>query len=162
MSCWACPGRGGSRPARCVRSGRLPEGPQWYWTDDAPFWNGPSALTAEYVSRIFEEPLPTLEGYSDAELNIGLNYVISPGLGEHMRCLDDPSVPLAARLRCVQACESLFRKLFLPRCSPICRTVTSPAVRPSTPSATCGGTSCRCTAAPAWKTATPFIAQPWM
>ena len=118
MSCWACPGRGGSRPARCVRSGRLPEGPQWYWTDDAPFWNGPSALTAEYVSRIFEEPLPTLEGYSDAELNMGLNYLISPGLGEHMRCLDDPSVPLAARLRCVQACESLFRKLFLPRCSP--------------------------------------------
>ena len=94
------------------------EGRQWYWADDAPFWNGPSALTAEYVSRIFEEPLPTLEGCSDAELNMGLNYLISPGLGEHMRCLDDPSVPLAARLRCVQACESLFRKLFLPRCSP--------------------------------------------
>ena len=94
------------------------EGPQWYWADDAPFWNGPSALTAEYVSRIFEEPWPALEGYSDAELNMGLNYLISPGLGEHMRCLDDPSVPLAARLRCVQACESLFRKLFLPRCSP--------------------------------------------
>jgi hypothetical protein len=28
------------------------EGPQWYWANDAPFWNGPSALTAEYVSRI--------------------------------------------------------------------------------------------------------------
>jgi hypothetical protein len=94
------------------------EGPQWYWANDAPFWNGPSALTAEYVSRIFEEPCPALEGYSDAELNMGLNYLISPGLGEHMRCLDDPSVPLAARLRCVQACGSLFRKLFLPRCSP--------------------------------------------
>ena len=94
------------------------EGPHWYSANDAPFWNGPSALTAEYVSRIFEDPLPALEGYSDAELNMGLNYLISPGLGEHMRCLDDPSVPLAARLGCVQACESLFRKLFLPRCSP--------------------------------------------
>ena len=48
---------------------------------------------------------------------MGFNYLISPGLGEHMRCLDDPSVPLAARLRCVQACESLFRKLLLPCCS---------------------------------------------
>ena len=47
------------------------EGPQWYWANDAPFWNGPSALTAEYVSRIFEEPWPALEGYSDAELNMG-------------------------------------------------------------------------------------------
>ena len=44
-------------------------------------------------------------GYSDAEFNMGLNYLISPGPGEHMRCLDDPSVPLAARLRCVQACD---------------------------------------------------------
>ena len=43
------------------------EGPHWYSANDAPFWNGPSALTAE---------------------------------------------------SCVQACESLFRKLFLPRCSP--------------------------------------------
>ena len=46
------------------------EGPHWYSANDAPFWNGPSALTAEYVSRIFEEPWPALEGYRDAELNI--------------------------------------------------------------------------------------------
>ena len=71
------------------------EGPQWYAAADAPFWNGPAALTAEYVSRLFEEPWPTLEGCSDAELNMALNYLISPGLGEHMLCLDDPSVPLA-------------------------------------------------------------------
>jgi hypothetical protein len=58
-----------------------------------------------------------LEGFHDAELNMGLNYLISPGLGEHMLCLDDPSVPLAARARCVRSCESLFRKLILPRCS---------------------------------------------
>jgi len=45
------------------------EGPQWYAAADAPFWNGPAALTAEYVSRLFEELWPTLEGYSDAELN---------------------------------------------------------------------------------------------
>jgi len=86
-------------------------------------------LTAEYVSRIFEEPWPALEGYSDAELNMGLNYLISPGLGEHMRCLDDPSVPLAARLRCVQACEC-FANYSCRAVLPICRTVTSPGRSP--------------------------------
>jgi hypothetical protein len=94
------------------------EGPQWYWADDAAFWDGPAELTAEYVTRLFEEPLPTLEGFHDAELNMGLNYLISPGLGEHMRCLDDPSVPLAARERCVRSCASVFSKLMQPRCSP--------------------------------------------
>ena len=93
------------------------EGPQWYW-GDAPSWNAPAALTAEYVTRLFEDPVPALEGFTAAELNMGLNYIIAPGLGEHMFCLDDPTVPLPARLRCVRACESLFRKLLLPRCSP--------------------------------------------
>jgi hypothetical protein len=54
----------------------------------------------------------------DAELNMGLTYLISPGLGEHMLCLDDPSVPIATRVRCVRSCETLFRQLLLPRCSP--------------------------------------------
>jgi hypothetical protein len=57
------------------------EGPQWYWAVDAPFWDGPAELTAEYVTRLFEGPLPTLDGFHDAELNMGLNYLISPGLG---------------------------------------------------------------------------------
>ena len=35
-----------------------------------------------------------------------------------MLCLDEPSLPIETRLRCVRACESLFRKLLLPRCSP--------------------------------------------
>jgi hypothetical protein len=93
------------------------EGPEWYWGDEAPFWNAPAALTAEYVTRLFEDPVPALEGYTDAELNMGLNYIITPGLGEHMLCLDDPTVPLPARLRCVRSCGLLFRKLLLPRCS---------------------------------------------
>jgi len=93
------------------------EGPEWHGDPDAPYWDAPAALTAEYVTRLFENPLPVLEGFSDAELNKGFWYMISPGLGEHMLCLDDPSVPIETRLRCVRACETLFRKLMVPRCS---------------------------------------------
>jgi hypothetical protein len=94
------------------------EGPAWYADPDAPYWNGPAALTAEYVIRLFEDPAIALEGFTDAEVNNGLWYLISPGLGEHMRCLDDPSLAIGTRVRCIRSCESLFRKLFLPRCSP--------------------------------------------
>lgn len=93
-------------------------GPEWYWADDAPFWDGPPAMTADYVTRLFEAPLPLLDRYSDAQLNLGLSYLISPGLGEHMLCLAQPQVTLAARRRCVRACLTLFRELFMPRCSP--------------------------------------------
>jgi hypothetical protein len=93
-------------------------GPEWYAEPDAPFWNAAAAATAAYLTRLFEDPCPALEGFTDAELNQGLWYLISPGLGEHMLCLDEPSVPIETRVRCVRSCESLFRKLFLPRCSP--------------------------------------------
>jgi hypothetical protein len=94
------------------------EGPEWHPDPEAPYWNGPAALTAEYVIRLFEDPCSALIGFTDEELNKGLWYMISPGLGEHMFCLDEPALPIAMRVRCVRACESLFRKLFLPRCSP--------------------------------------------
>jgi hypothetical protein len=93
------------------------EGPAWHADPDAPYWNGPAGLTAEYVTRLFEDPAPVLEGLTDAEVNNGLWYLISPGLGEHMLCLDEQSLSIETRVRCVRSCESLFRKLFLPRCS---------------------------------------------
>ena len=94
------------------------DGPEWYWAPDAAYWTGSAAVTAEYVTRLFEDPCPALLGFSEAQLNQGLWYLISPGLGEHMLCLDDPSLALDARVRCIRSCESLFRKLLLPRCSP--------------------------------------------
>src|SRR5688572_17266052 len=39
------------------------EGPAWYADPDAPYWNGPAALTAEYVIRLFEDPALALEGF---------------------------------------------------------------------------------------------------
>ena len=93
------------------------EGPEWYAAPDAPYWNGSTALTANYLTTLFEDPVPVLEGYTDAELNKGLWYLLSPGLGEHMLCLDDPEVSLQTRVRCVESCEQVFRKLLLPRCS---------------------------------------------
>jgi hypothetical protein len=72
------------------------EGQEWYWGNEAPFWNAPAELTAKYITRPFEAPLPALEGFRD----------------------------------------------------PTSLTVTSRVGYPSMPFATCGGTPCRCMAAP--------------
>jgi hypothetical protein len=94
------------------------EGPEWYADPAAPYWNGPAALTAAYVTRLFEDPIPALAGLTDAEINKGLWYLIGPGLGEHMLCLEEPDLALGTRVQVVRSCEGLFRQLFRPRCSP--------------------------------------------
>ena len=94
------------------------EGPEWYVDEAAPYWAGAAALTAEYLIRLFEDPCPALEGFSDTEVNQGLWYLISPGLGEHMLCLDEPGLALTTRIQVVRSCETLFRELLAPKCSP--------------------------------------------
>jgi len=39
-----------------------PEGPEWHSDPDAPYWNAPAPLTAEYVIRLFENPFPAWRG----------------------------------------------------------------------------------------------------
>jgi hypothetical protein len=92
-------------------------GPDWYWGEDASYWNAPASLTVDYVTRLFEKPLPALSAFTDAQLNLSLHYLIGPELGEHMLCLNDPTVSIDVRERCVRSCESLFGQLFGSRCS---------------------------------------------
>jgi hypothetical protein len=73
------------------------EGLEWHRDIDAPYWNAPTALTAEYLLRLFEDTGPPLEGFNDEEPNQGFWYLINPGLGEHMLCLDDPNLRLSTR-----------------------------------------------------------------
>jgi hypothetical protein len=56
------------------------EGPEWHADRDSPHWNGSAALTADYVIRLFENPCPVLAGFSDAEINKGLWYLIRWGI----------------------------------------------------------------------------------
>jgi hypothetical protein len=96
---------------------------------------------------LFAEPMPVLERFRDAELNMGLNYLISPGPGEHMRCLDDPSVPLGTREGVYSPANLSFASCSSRDALLTCPTVTSQVDYLSPPSATCGGMPCRYMAA---------------
>jgi hypothetical protein len=93
-------------------------GPQWYYDAAAPFWMGPADLNVEYITRLFEEPVPVLSEYSDAQLNQGFWYLVSNGGSDCMFALIDESVPLEKRVRCLKSFKSVFQKLFATRCSP--------------------------------------------
>jgi hypothetical protein len=93
-------------------------GPQWFADPDAPYWVGPADVTVAWVTRLFDDPLPPLEPYSDAQLGQGFWYLVSNGASDCMFALLDGSVPLDDRVRCLRATTTLFRRFFAARCAP--------------------------------------------
>jgi hypothetical protein len=91
---------------------------EWYWDLEADWWEGPAALTVQYLTRAFENAESLLEPYSDSQLNQGLWYLASNACSSHMFALMDASVPWLARKRCVQSFQALYRDCFARRCTP--------------------------------------------
>lgn len=92
--------------------------PAWHFDLEAEYWAAPSALTVAYLTRLFSNPLRAASGYSDAQLNQGLWYIVYSACSSHMLVLHDESVPMPKRVACVRAISTLYRKLFASRCSP--------------------------------------------
>ncbi len=93
-------------------------GPEWYFDVDCDYWNGPAAVTVEYITRLFRDPLPHMAPYSDEQLRQGLWYLASNGASDMMFALLDDTVPLQTRVDCIRSFYDLFSKLFAPKCSP--------------------------------------------
>jgi hypothetical protein len=85
------------------------------WQSDE-WWDAPTTIRVEYMTRLFEQPVKWLADYSDGEIAQGLWDIL--GDGNYAAALSDFKVPLADRLRCLAAFEVLFRELFAPRCTP--------------------------------------------
>ncbi len=93
--------------------------PAWYWDIDQDHWDasGQAALTVAYVTRLFSDPVPALEGYSDEQLKQGLWFLVDNACSDHLLTLRDTAVPVADRIACIQAMYHLFDKLFAVRCT---------------------------------------------
>src|SRR5690242_4795642 len=75
----------------------------WYFGIGNEFWDGPPTTTVAYATKLFEDPAPPLEGFTDAELNRGLWYLASSGGSGMLAALDDKSVSVGERARCIGA-----------------------------------------------------------
>jgi hypothetical protein len=103
---------------------------EWYWDLDADWWDGPAALTVEYLTRAFENPESVFAPYSDSQLNQALWYLVSNACSNHMFTLMDVAVPWPARERCIHSFQSLYQDCFAKRCTPHLSHLDEPGAGP--------------------------------
>ena len=92
-------------------------GQEWYWADDADWWDGSASDTIEFMTRAFEDAAHWFQPYSDAQLNQGLWFIADNACSNHMFALLDSGVPWSARQKCVRSIYNLFEQCFAVRCS---------------------------------------------
>jgi hypothetical protein len=92
--------------------------PKWHFQMDTEYWSGPTRVTVSYLTQLFNDPVNAVQGYSDAQVDQGLWYLISSAASNHMFALRDDSVPLVDQVACIRAMSSLYEKLFAARCTP--------------------------------------------
>lgn len=103
---------------------------QWFFDIDSDWWDPEPAQAVAYLTRLFEEPEPPLYWFTDAQIAQGLTYLVSTSATGDKCWLYAPEVPIAERIRCVDAVASLFAKLFLPRCTPHLSHLSEPVTGP--------------------------------
>lgn len=91
--------------------------PAWYWDANAEWWYRSPEETIDYMTRLFENAGTILAPYSDAQLNISLWYIASSTASEYMGTLQDSSVPIQNRIRCIESMFEFFKQVFAVRCS---------------------------------------------
>jgi len=75
-------------------------------------------VAVAYLTRLFEHPEPAPRWYSDSQIAQGLTYLVSTSASGDNGWIYSTEVPIAHRVRCVEAVPSLFAQLFIPRCTP--------------------------------------------
>jgi len=91
----------------------------WYWDADEDWWEPRPEQAIEYLTRLFENPEPLTDQFADSQIAQGLRYLLDNGAGAHCRFLSEGSVPLDTRVACIAAMQTLFARIFQPRCEPV-------------------------------------------
>jgi hypothetical protein len=99
--------------APAVRIGRN----AWFFDDDCPWWDPPPSVAVAHITRLFEDPVPPLQWFADAQIAQGLTYLFSISATGGKDWLSDPTTPLDQRVACVRSIFTLFEQLFAPRCT---------------------------------------------
>lgn len=102
---------------------------EWYWDiDEAQFQATPLQWT-QIQTVLFANAGTDLAAYSDEQVGMGLNHVMSNNAGEIPHMVNDPSVPLADAMRMMQALPTLWRDCFGPRLKAVHRPIGSSSER---------------------------------
>ena len=91
----------------------------WYIEGDEDWWSPQPEQAIEYLTRLFENPEPLTDQFADSQIAQGLRYLVDNGAGAYCRFLNDGGLPIETRVVCIAAMQTLFARIFQPRCEPI-------------------------------------------
>lgn len=90
---------------------------EWYWDMDEPEFEATPLQWTHIQTVLFANAGTDLAPYSDEQVGMGLNHVMSNNAGDIPQMVNDPSVPLADAMRMMQALPTLWRDFLGPRLS---------------------------------------------
>jgi hypothetical protein len=90
----------------------------WYFDPDHDWWDPTPAQAITYLTRLFENPEPALDGFADRQIAQGLTYLVNTMASGDSGWFYTAKVPVRDRVRCVEAIAPFFERLFRPRCTP--------------------------------------------
>lgn len=90
-------------------------GQEWYWQIDEPTFEATPLQWTHIQTVLFANAGADLAPYSNEQVGMGLNHVMSNHAGDIPHMVNDPSVPLADAVRMVRALPTLWRDCLGPR-----------------------------------------------
>ena len=97
----------------------LPSDQPWYFDHKADWWNPRPEQAVAYLTRLFDNPEPSLDRFVDNQVGRGFHYLVDNSISNHCVALSDNGIPIDQRVKCIYAMLSLFIRIFEPRCLPI-------------------------------------------
>ena len=101
-------------------------GHAWFFDMDAPWWDPTPAVAVDYLTRLFADPLPALQWFSDAQIAQGLTYLVNTSASGDSGWLYSRDVPATERQRCIEAIAILFEQIFASRAEPVLSHIDEP------------------------------------
>jgi hypothetical protein len=91
--------------------------PAWHWEEGSPEFEASPVETTELIRQTFLCSGTDLLGYTDAQVNQGIWYLVSISCSDFMFALKSAAVPLSARLDAVRSIFNLYADCFAKRCA---------------------------------------------
>lgn len=88
------------------------ERPEWLFGDGFP--DPPAEILMTYVTRLFMSPVSSLSHFSDAQIAMGLKYLVYLPVTDAAWCYDR-TISKLTRVAFVKSIQTLFAELFAPR-----------------------------------------------
>ena len=91
--------------------------PAWFWDLDVDTCEEDDETNSEYLARLFTDSDRLLRRFDNAQVNQGLNMIVSSSCSNHAFTIVGGHAPWPARRRAIRAIFDVYAKCFASRCT---------------------------------------------